>query len=151
MMRKGNSLVLFALCMSVSYALAQDQVEYNPSTGTLSIPSVSMQGQLGRFQDVLLEPAGDGLWRVAQLHNGVLLDAQYVDEVWTTSTIGLPRQFFIHLAGTFPNGCPEVGRVEQQRQGNTFEVYIYYKGNDWLRDPASVVCTQALKPLALHH
>lgn len=149
MMNRVTCLVASLFSLSAACVFADDQPLYNPETGTLTIPSAAVQGQPGRFQDVVLEPAGNGLWRVAQLHDGVLLDEQYVEEVWTTSTSGLPRQFFIHVAGTFPNGCPAVGRVEQQRTGNVLQVHIYYAGNDWLRDPESVVCTQALKPFEL--
>lgn len=148
-MRNGNSLTLFMLCMSANWAVAQDQPVYDPVTETLTIPSVAIEGQSGHFQDVLLEPAGDGLWRLARAHDGVLLSEQYVEEVWTTSTTGVPRQFFIHIAGTFPHGCPEVGRIEHRREGNTFQVYVYYKGNAWLRDPTTVLCTQALKPFEI--
>lgn len=148
-MRREVCFAVSLLSLSATCAFADDLPVYNAESGTLTIPSASVQGQQGRFQDVVLEPAGNGLWRVAQLHDGVLLDEQFVDDVWTTSTSGLPRQFFIHVAGTFTNGCPAVGRIEQQRVDNVIQVFIYYAGNDWLRDPESVVCTQALKPFEL--
>jgi len=136
-------------CISGSQVLAQDHAVYDPLQETLLVPSAAVHKQPGRFQDVLLEPAGNQLWRVAQAKEGVLLDAQSVDQVWTTSTSGLPQQFFVHLQGTFSNGCPEIGRVEQQLQDNTFQIYIYYKNNDWLLNPDSVACTAALKPFEL--
>ncbi|MEX2333247.1 MAG: hypothetical protein WD600_03255, partial [Pseudohongiella sp.] len=67
---------------------------------------------------------------------------------WTTSTRGLPHQFFIHVEGAFLNGCPSVGRVEQKREGNVFEVFVYYGNTAWLRDP-SVLCTMAVEPFEL--
>ncbi|ALO47461.1 hypothetical protein [Pseudohongiella spirulinae] len=148
-MKNGTLFGASLLLAIAGLARAEAQPVYDAETETLVIPSAIAQGQPGRFQDVLLEPAGDGLWRVARLHEGVLLDAQYVDEVWTSSTTGLPRQMFIHLAGTFNSGCPEVGRIEQQRHGNTLDVYVYYRDNAWLRDPESVACTMAMEPFEL--
>lgn len=148
-MKNGTLFKTGLLFMIAGFVRAEAQPVYDAETETLIIPSAVAQGQPGRFQDVLLEPAGEGLWRVARLHEGVLLDAQYVDEVWTSSTTGLPRQMFIHLAGTFNSGCPEVGRIEQQRNGNTLDVYVYYRDNAWLRDPESVACTMAMEPFEL--
>jgi hypothetical protein len=148
-MQFTKSLLAAGLCTLPVLAFTQDSAMFDPDDETLSIPSASVQGQPGRFQDVVLVPAGSGLWRVAQVHDGVLLDARYVEQVWTTATSGVPQQFFIHLAGTFPNGCPQIGRVEQQLQGNSLQVYIYYHNNAWLRDPESVACTQAMVPFEL--
>lgn len=145
---KKATLFCAAVFGALTNAVMADELPvYDAATETLRIPAVSVQGQPGQqFQDVVLEPAGDGLWRVAELFDGVLMDEQYVEEVWTSSTTGLPRQFFIHVAGTFSNGCPSVGRIEQRRVDNVIEVFIYDQGGPWLRDPESVACTLALVP-----
>ena len=148
-MQQGHIFSATILLFASSLVSAEDLPEYNPETEVLTIPAATVQGQPGRFQNVRLEPAGDGLWRAVQVRDGVLLDAEVVDEVWTSSTTGLPRQMFIHLAGTFNNGCPKLGRVEQQLNDNTIDVFIYYGDNAWLRDPQSVVCTQAMVPFEL--
>lgn len=145
-MKKGIGFALCAMAMSVAWAQADEQPVYDAGTETLTIPSASEQDQPGYFQDVRMEAAGDGLWRVAELHEGVLLEERYVEHVWTTSTSGVPHQFFVHVAGTFNSGCPQVGRVEQQRDGNEIKVFIYYKNSAWLRNPELISCTAAMEP-----
>lgn len=143
------AIVASILTLSTANTLASDQPTYDTNTGTLTLPSTTAQGQPGRFQDVVLEPNGDGTWRIGELYDGVLLPERDVQQVSTISTTGLPRQLFIKVVGEFSNGCPEIGRIEQQRVGNALQVYIYYKGNIWLRNPGEVACTAALVPFEL--
>ena len=151
-MKKGTHcavVIASILTLSTANTLASDQHTYDMNTGTLTLPSTTAQGQPGRFQDVVLEPNGDGTWRIADLYDGVLLHEREVKQVSTISTTGLPRQLFIKVVGEFSSGCPEVGRIEQQRVGNALQVYIYYEGNIWLRNTAQVTCTMALVPFEL--
>lgn len=151
-MKHGAHCAFFVasiLILSTADTLASDQPTYDTNTGILTLPSTVAQGQPGRFQDVVLEPEGDGTWRIAELYDGVLLHEREVNQVSTISTTGLPRQLFIKVVGEFSNGCPEIGRIEQQRVGNALQVYIYYKGNIWLRNPGEVTCTMALVPFEL--
>lgn len=152
MMKSAIGCVVLAasiLILSTSSTLASDQPVYDTSTETLTLPSAVVQGQPGRFQDVVLTPDGNGSWRIAELYDGVLLPDGDVNKVSTISTTGLPRQLFIKVAGEFSSGCPEIGRIEQQRLGNVLQVYVYYKGNIWLRNPEEVACTTAIVPFEL--
>ncbi len=151
-MKQGMHCAVFVasiLTLSTASTLASDQATYDINTGKLTLPSTAAQGQPGRFQDVVLEPEGDGTWRIAELYDGVLLPERDVRQVSTISTTGLPRQLFIKVVGEFSSGCPEIGRIEQQRVGNALQVYVYYKGNIWLRNPGEVSCTMALVPFEL--
>ena len=114
-MKQGMHCAVFVasiLTLSTAGTLASDQATYDIDTGKLTLPSTAAQGQPGRFQDVVLEPVGDGTWRIAELYDGVLLPERDVRQVSTISTTGLPRQLFIKVVGEFSNGCPEIGRIE---------------------------------------
>lgn len=142
--RNGAAACLLALAGSTT--LASDYPYYDEEAGVLTVPSVEAESQPGRFQNVILEPHAGGTWRLAGADEGVLLNPEQVERVRTVSTRGTPVQYIIQLSGTFPDACPEIGQITQKRDGNTFDVHVYYAWNNWLRDPGSVACPQVLTP-----
>ncbi|MGM0632936.1 MAG: hypothetical protein ACQETO_07150 [Pseudomonadota bacterium] len=148
-MRKSVYFGYGCLLMLWMGAVRADTPVYDEQTRTLTVPVVEVDGQPGRFQDVVLEPDGNGGWVVARLEEGVLLDSEYVESFGMSATGHPIVQRNVNLSGTFPNGCPEIGRVTQRVEGDTIELFVYYAINEWLRDPDGVACTQALVPFDL--
>lgn len=151
-MKYGSYCAVFVasiLTLSTADTLASDQPTYDTSTGILTLPSTAVQGQPGRFQDGVLEPDGNGAWRIAELYDGELLDEGVVTQVSTISTTGMPRQLLIKVAGEFSSGCPAIGRIEQQKVGNSLQVFVYYERNVWLHTPEEVSCALGIVPFEL--
>lgn len=148
-MRTGGFFGLCGLVMVWAGAVRADMPVYDEQSRTLTVPMVEVDGEPGRFQDVVLEPDGNGSWTVAGMEEGVLLDREYVESFGISATGTTNVRRHVNLSGTFPNGCPELGRVTQRLTGDTIEIHVYYAVNEWLRDPEGVACTMALERFGL--
>lgn len=123
---------------------------YDEDTGILVIPEVAVDGRPGHFQNVVLEPDGSGGWVVGSMHEGVLVDSDYISSFGWTAGGWSSVHHFAHISGTFPNDCPELGRVTQRLEGDTVRIYLYYAANDWLRNPDGVVCNETRVEFSLN-
>lgn len=114
------------------------------SAGKLLVPAVQANGKPGFFQDVVIESAGNNLWRVSELYEGIpIRDITQVELIKSGSA---PVQVFLKISGTFTSGCPEFGDVSTMVEGSQFSVIAYYKLNK--HPPGSIVCTAALVPFS---
>jgi len=134
----------------VSITLALSAITYscfayseNPeyASSRLTIPAVDANGKPGFFQDVVIEPAGDNLWRVAELYEAVPISV--IEQVEVVRTDSSPVQIFLKLSGTFRSGCGEVDQVSHTVNDKHFTVVAYYKLD---KQPGQISCTQALVP-----
>lgn len=141
-MNISNLLFLSAVAVSACSALASDSPEY--VSGKLLLPAVTADGQPGFFQDVVIESAGDNLWRVSELYEGI--PNRHISQVELIKIDTNPVQIFLKIEGNFPNGCSAFGRVNTQLEGNAFELMAYKAVNKLA--PGWVACTQAMVPFS---
>lgn len=146
-MRKSGFSGVCGLIMLLAGVAGADTPVYDEETRTLTVPVVEVDGQPGRFQDVVLEPDGNGGWIVASMEEGMLLDSKYVESYGMSSTGDPVVRRQVNLTGTFPDGCLHIGRVTQRLTGDTIELHIYYGGVEWLRQGRA--CTLGTEPFGL--
>lgn len=109
--------------------------------GKLHVPTVNADGKPGFFQDVVIEPAGDNLWRVSELYEAIPI--REIDKVELIESSSTPVQVFLRISGSI-TGCSGFGRVSSIFNGNTFSVVAHYEVNKIPNE--EIVCGQALTP-----
>lgn len=142
----SSSLLIAAGVLSLIDTAAADNPVYLPDTKVLTLPAVESMGRPGFYQDVKVEYAQEGLWRLADGREGVAVEEiETVELIVTGST---PVQVFLKISGTFMSGCPALGQINYRLDGNAFEVAVDYQDNNWLRDPNGVVCLAVAVPFS---
>lgn len=138
---KSLELSLFSVAALV--ALSSNASE-NPlySSSILHIPAVDTETQPGFYQDVVIEPAGENLWRLVEVKEGIPI--MKIDEVGIIKAGSFPEQIFLAVSGVFTNGCDEVGKVNFQLESNNFNVLLYYKLSDL--PPNEIACATMMTP-----
>ena len=111
---------------------------------TLKVPAVDVAAKPGFYQDVTIEFFQEDKWRLVSASEGK--EVAEIDQVTLTRTDSAPAQVFLRITGQFNDGCPKIGQISHRLVGNTFEVSVYYKNNEWLRNPPAVACTLAIVP-----
>ena len=94
----------------------------------LSIPRVDTAGQVGQYQDVVLQRTAQGgfsLTGLQVLGQGTLYNLTGITGVEASKTNGLPSSVFLRVSGT-DHTCDYAGavRVHQRREGTRFDVNI---------------------------
>jgi len=105
--------------------------------GVLTIPSVSIEDQVGQYRDARLRLDDGGVWRLDSVktiggdaieQNGVMVsDGLYklpISSVELVKTTGTPVQVFLRVKGELLGGCATLGAVSQRLVDGRFEVLL---------------------------
>lgn len=107
-------------------SIVQDGPTYRD--GILTIPAVSTDTQVGKYQNATFEPTAQGLWRltgVSTLDDGrPRLYRVPVERVEVIKTTGVPAQVLLQVHGAFSGGCGTLGPVNQRRVGERFQILL---------------------------
>lgn len=125
--------------------IASEYPVYSEANGEVHIPSITVDGLPGAFQDAVLKFEDEDTLSLRSITEGSL--AYYINDVELIQTTSLPTQVFLRVSGDLPNGCAALGQTPQLREGNTFTVQVYF---DNARSPVTSdrMCTQALVPFS---
>lgn len=101
---------------------------YQDENGRLTIPRVDTSGQVGKYQDVLLQRTPQGTFSIAGLQTlgqGTLYDLLGITTIEVSKAGTLPASVFIRVSGSDPT-CDFAGavRVHQRREGTRFDINI---------------------------
>jgi len=115
-----------AVALAPAMALASEAPAFRE--GRLSVPRVDTPGQVGRYQDGVLQLSPQGTFTIAglqELGKGPVYPLQGITTVEVVKTAGLPGSVFLRVAGTDPT-CDYTGplRVHQRRDGERFDISI---------------------------
>lgn len=137
------------LCFAVGLLLvgssfANDNPVYTTSRAELEIPSVRVGNTAGVYQNIRMTFAENGTLQMQSVQQGVLLDQISQVEVFRALTV--PEQIFLDVSGDFPSGCGDIGQIQHNLEDRQFSIHIYYKNDAWLKNPALVPCTLAMRP-----
>jgi hypothetical protein len=134
---------LLTVCLPIAPVFAADNPSYG--NGTLTIPSVDSENQVGQYQDVTFQLTPDGTWKLLNfLEKDIpnytnpdksLVKLAALDKVEVTTTTSFPVQVFLKAGGTY-GGCERLGDTHQRFANNNFEVAI----NITLPDIRDVFC-----------
>lgn len=117
---------LMACLSSLGSVWGDSGPTYN--NGVLVIPSVSTDGQVGQYQEAVLNVDAEGRWQLGAVRvlDGSPLGVYRtpVAKVEAVKTAGTPVQVLLRVSGEFSSGCGMIGRVSQRRVGNRFEVLL---------------------------
>lgn len=130
---------LFMSSIAASTSFADESPSY--FDGKLHLPTVNADGKPGFFQEVVIEAAGDNLWRVSELYEGIPI--RRINQVELIESNSTPVQVFLKISGTI-SGCERFGSVSAILIGNTFNVVAYYKVDK--SRPGEVACAQFESP-----
>ncbi|MGJ8689847.1 MAG: hypothetical protein ACSHXZ_10030 [Gammaproteobacteria bacterium] len=133
--------ILFLGIVSIATvtSFAAESPEY--STGKLLLPAVDADGKPGFFQDVVIEAAGENLWRVSELYEGIPI--KQIGQVELIKSSSMPVQVFLKISGSI-TGCNGFGRVSTVLGGSAFNLIAYYEVDKL--PPGEIVCGQSLTP-----
>lgn len=96
--------------------------------GTLTIPRVDTNTQLGQFQDVefQLDPATN-TWQLINYREARIITEQGItlDSVEPIITDSSPVQVLLLVKGRFSDGCGKFGQINQQLNTHQFEIIIH--------------------------
>lgn len=137
------------LCFAIGLLLvgssfANDNPVYKTPSAELVITNVQVDSAAGAYQDVRMLMEDDGTLAMLEVHEGVLLD--HIHQVDVVRALTIPEQVFLEASGAFPLGCGEIGQIHQSMEDNHFYVQVYYKNDEWLKNPSQVPCTLAIRP-----
>jgi len=111
--------------------------------GILTIPRVDTDAQLGQYQDVKLQFTEQGTWVLLDYKAvGENVSLAYLDSVYVAKSNTVPIQVFLVAKGQLPDGCSEIGQINQRLDDNQFNVIA----NVISPVPEGTNCTQALVP-----
>jgi hypothetical protein len=101
---------------------------YQDENGRLTIPRVDTSGQVGKYQDVLLQRTPQGTFSIASLQTlgqGTLYDLLGITTIEVSKAGTLPASVFIRVSGSDPT-CDFAGavRVHQRREGTRFDIHL---------------------------
>lgn len=130
-------LALTIALLPINFAFGADAPVYKD--GLLTIPSVNTAEQVGHYQDVTFKLTEQGTWQLLSYKaigsiignsNLGLAPIQRVDVVKTNT---FPVQVFLRVSGSFSDGCPHMGQINQRLENNRFDItiasqYIYPYG-----------------------
>lgn len=98
----------------------------------LIVPRVDTDEQTGQFQDGVFQydPAVDA-WRLLEYRIVPISQIFLVEEdgVEAIVTDTLPVQVLLKVNGNFHSSCGRLGRIDQRREGNRFEVLVNVVGD----------------------
>lgn len=132
-----------AIMLNAGVARSADDPSYN--AGVLTIPVVSTDDQVGRYQDVTMQLSAQGLWQLTGGRTVGGSPAVYlapISEVVLIKNAEVPAQVFLRVSGTFPSGCGSPGRVSQRRVGNRFDTVLA----DGFQAYEVALCTAVMTP-----
>ncbi|MDO8907747.1 MAG: hypothetical protein Q7W55_04510 [Pseudohongiella sp.] len=110
----------------------------------LHISAVDVEEQPGLYQQIELRPAGDDLWRLHSIREGVTL--RNIENVSLVVTDSTPVQVFLKVEGKYMNGCEELGHVSKRYDAGTqtLHVFMYYR-----HVPEGIACTADVRDFEL--
>lgn len=114
--------------------------------GVLTLPAVSTDAQVGKYQDATFELTSTGTWRlsgVSALGEGD--NGFYRAPVTRVEAIKMgsaPTQVLLRVQGEFNGGCGSIGRITQRRVGTAFQVLVA----DAFKAYPVAICTAAMVP-----
>jgi hypothetical protein len=130
--------------MLVGSTFANEYPVYSDTKAELQVPTVLVAGKPGVYQDVIMKFEDSDTLRMLSVKEGVLLN--YIHQVNVFQTNSFPVQVFLEISGQFPTGCGAIGQIQQTMTGNTIDLQVYFKNDEWLANPELVPCTLALRP-----
>ena len=94
----------------------------------LTLPRVDTTGQVGTYQDVLLQRTPQGTFSIVSLQalgQGTLYDLLGITSVDVSKAGTLPASVFLRVSGSDPT-CDFAGavRVHQRREGTRFDIQL---------------------------
>jgi hypothetical protein len=107
---------------------AAENPAYDDANARLTLPRVDTAGQVGRYQDVLLQRSPQGTFSIASLQTlgqGTLYDLLGITSVDVSKAGTLPASVFLRVSGSDPT-CDFAGavRVHQRREGTRFDIQL---------------------------
>lgn len=116
--------------LSAGLALGLPIIQDGPTyrDGILTIPGVSTDAQVGKYQNAIFEMTAQGMWRltsISTLDDGhPRLYRAPVEHVEVIKSTGVPTQVLLRVHGTFSSGCGSLGQVSQRRIGERFQILL---------------------------
>ncbi|MBS4095663.1 MAG: hypothetical protein KGZ83_02355, partial [Sulfuricella sp.] len=94
--------------------------------GVLTIPTVNTPEQVGKYQDVTFKLTEQGNWQLSSFkaigtvteNSGLGLAPIVNVDVVKTNTF--PVQVLLRVSGSFGDGCPHMGQINQRLENNRF-------------------------------
>jgi hypothetical protein len=125
-MRFLSHFMALSMACPPMLAMAADDADYQGDK--LTIPRVDTPGQVGQFQDAVLQRSPQGGFALTSLQvlgQGALYNLLGIGSVEASKTSGVPSSVFIRVSGTDPT-CDYAGgvRVHQRREGTRFDINI---------------------------
>lgn len=144
-MRLQSAFLALAVAGLPVPGLASDQPGYQ--NDRLSVPRVDTAGQVGQYQDVVLQRGAQGGFSIVglqELGQGRLFNLQGISKVEAAKAGSEPASVFLRVSGTDPS-CDYAGplRVHQRREGSRFDINISALHVHPLGSP--VVCTADIR------